>query len=148
MLKSGFIGGHLGYTLLKNFGQHAMAPDYQHAANYDDASKLEILFGKDVWNEVEGKIVIDYGCGRGNEAIDLVKHGAQRVIGIDTWVKALGLARENAEEEGVSHLCDFLNSEEDRQAFLELPKADVIFYWMPSNTTTILARSCSICVTC
>jgi len=126
MLKSGFIGGDIGYTLLKNFGQHATAPDYQDAASYKGLSKLEILFGKDVWKTVEGKIVIDFGCGHGTEAIEMVKHGAQRVIGIDTWDKELVLARELAGKAGVSHLCDFLNPQQDQQAFLELPKADVI----------------------
>ena len=127
MIKHGFIGGNLGYTLLKNFGHHATAPDYQNSSSYDGASKMEILFGQDIWKEAEGRIVIDYGCGRGTEAIELVKHGAQRVIGIDTWDEALGLAREDAGKAAVSHLCAFLNPEQDRQAFSGMPKADVIF---------------------
>lgn len=127
MIKSGFIGGELGYSLLKNFGRHATAPDYQNAASYDGVSKLEVLFGNHVWSEVRDKVVIDYGCGHGNEVVDIAQHGAQRVIGIDTWEKSIRLAKENAHNAGVSHLCEFTALKQAGQSARKIPLADVIF---------------------
>jgi SAM-dependent methyltransferase len=120
---SGIIGGRLGYALLKNFGQHAMAPDYQNAACYDGLSKLEVLFDKNIWREAKDKVVIDYGCGYGKEAIELAQHGAKKVVGIDTWDKALRTARESAANVGLSpDRCDFTDAANDKDL-----QADVIF---------------------
>jgi SAM-dependent methyltransferase len=126
-MKSGFIGGSLGYALLKKFGRHAMAPDYQNAAVYHGKSKLEALFGDDIWEQVRDKTVIDYGCGAGHEAIEMAQHGAKKVIGIDTWDKALRNARENALKANVSHLCEFTTAEQGEKGAERLPPADVIF---------------------
>lgn len=126
MVKSGFIGGRLGYSLLRSLGVHATAPDYQNAASYDGKSKLEVLFGNEVWNEVAGKIVIDYGCGHGAQAIEMAQHGAKKVIGIDTWDKALSKAKESAIKAGVTQICEFTGTDKDPLSDA-LPKADVIF---------------------
>lgn len=127
MISGGFIGGPIGYNLLKLFGRHATAPDYQNAAVYAGVSKLEKLFGQDIWNEVRGKFVIDYGCGMGTEAIEIAQHGATRVVGIDTWDKALTNARRNAREAGLTDICSFIDPQRQRDEFAALPKADVIF---------------------
>jgi SAM-dependent methyltransferase len=126
-MQSGFIGGNLGYALLKNFGRHAMAPDYQNADCYEGKSKLEVLFGKDIWRAVKGQVVIDYGCGPGIEAIEIARHGATRVIGIDTWDKALREAKANASKAGVSKACEFVGAVQGEFSAASLPPADVIF---------------------
>lgn len=126
-MKSGFIGGYIGYTLLKNFGHHATAPDYLNGTSYNDVSKLEVLLGKDVWQEVRDKVVIDYGCGFGKEVIEIAQHGARKVIGVDTWDKALRQARMNAIKAGVTDVCEFTATLADEQATGSLPYADVIF---------------------
>lgn len=111
MIRSGFIGGWLGYSLLKMLGKHATVPDYQTDPGYADASKLETLFDKNIWQQSKNRVVIDYGCGHGREAIELAQHGARKVIGIDTWDKALQLARANAAEAGLSPaVCEFTDA--------------------------------------
>lgn len=126
-MKSGFIGGVIGYTLLKNFGHHATAPDYLNGTTYHDVSKMEVLLGKDVWKDVKDKVVVDYGCGSGIEAVEMARHGAKRVIGFDTWDKALRQARMNAIKAGVTDICEFTGALHDQQSAGNLPFADVIF---------------------
>ncbi|WP_108653021.1 50S ribosomal protein L11 methyltransferase [Dongshaea marina] len=52
--------------------------------------------------DLEGKEVIDFGCGSGILAIAALKLGAKRVIGIDIDPQALAASRDNAERNGVS----------------------------------------------
>lgn len=49
-----------------------------------------------------GRTVIDYGCGSGILAIAALKLGAAQAIGVDVDPKALEVARENAERNGVA----------------------------------------------
>lgn len=126
MIKSGFIGGNIGYSLLKSLGSHAMAPDYQSAASYNGLSKLEVLLGENIWNEIRDKVVIDFGCGHGHEVVELAQHGAKQVIGIDTLDKSLRLAQENANKAGVAHLCQFSGAGSGEQSQQTTPLADVI----------------------
>lgn len=46
--------------------------------------------------QVEGKVVVDFGCGSGILAIAALKLGAKRVIGIDIDPQALQASRDNA----------------------------------------------------
>ena len=52
--------------------------------------------------ELEGKTVIDYGCGSGILAIAALKLGAKRVIGIDIDPQAIEASLANAERNGVA----------------------------------------------
>ena len=55
-----------------------------------------------LWGEHEGEVVLDYGCGPGNDVVGLLLHsGAAKVIGADVSPKALGLARERIALHGV-----------------------------------------------
>lgn len=58
---------------------------------------LEWLEGLDL----EGKTVIDFGCGSGILAIAAIKLGAKQVIGIDIDPQALQASKENAKRNGV-----------------------------------------------
>lgn len=79
--------------MLRHFGRQALAENYQvNGASYDGISKLEMLLGKDVWREAQEKVVIDYGCGPRKEAVDIARHGARHVIGIDTMNAHAGLS--------------------------------------------------------
>jgi ribosomal protein L11 methyltransferase len=51
--------------------------------------------------DLQGKYVIDYGCGSGILAIAAALLGAERVIGVDTDPQALEATRANAERNGV-----------------------------------------------
>ncbi|TLY22006.1 MAG: class I SAM-dependent methyltransferase [Nitrospirae bacterium] len=107
MIRTGFIGGALGYHLLRHFGRHAAQGDPCDGGAYRDRSKLEAMFGPGIWTAVAGKVVIDFGCGVGKEAIEFAQHGARQVIGIDIREKMLTLARAAAETAGVSDRCLF-----------------------------------------
>jgi cyclopropane fatty-acyl-phospholipid synthase-like methyltransferase len=81
--------------------------------------KLRTLFGDRALEEVAGKVVLDFGCGEGAEAIELARYGARKVIGIDIREEALAKARQAAVAAGVLQTCDFTTATRER--------ADLIF---------------------
>ena len=55
-----------------------------------------------LWGDHDGEIVLDYGCGPGNDLIGFTIHtGARRLIGLDVSPTALELARERLALHGV-----------------------------------------------
>jgi len=55
-----------------------------------------------LWGEHDGEVVLDYGCGPGNDVVGLLLYsGAARVIGMDVSPKALALAAERIALHGV-----------------------------------------------
>jgi len=79
----------------------------EEAGAYIGRSKLEVLMGPRIWSEIEGKTVLDFGCGVGAEAVEMAERGAARVIGLDLKEKWLRLAKERAAAAGVSDRCTF-----------------------------------------
>jgi len=61
----------------------------------------EILYFAHSLNDVEGKDVVDLGCGAGIFAIGAKLLGASRVLGLDIDEKAVDVARQNASKVGV-----------------------------------------------
>jgi len=57
---------------------------------------------------IEGKSVIDIGCGPGHYGIALANKGARLVCGIDFAEGMIELARKNAESAGVGDRCEFI----------------------------------------
>jgi SAM-dependent methyltransferase len=105
MAVTGVIGGQLGYRVLRRV---AGVPRESHRGSaYERKSKLETLLGQGIWAEIEGRTVIDFGCGFGEDAIELARRGARRVIGIDIRDKVLAGAREAAGVAGVTDRCVF-----------------------------------------
>ena len=102
----GVIGGELGYRILKAVGKtdHDDVP-----AAYKGVSKLDKLLGEGFWKAIENKIVIDFGCGFGEDAVEMAKRGANRVTGIDIRSEVLDIARANASAEFVDSKCTFVN---------------------------------------
>jgi adenylyl-sulfate kinase len=82
-------------------------PSYLSGEAYRGRSKLRCLFGDGVFEQVKGKVVIDFGCGEGHEAIELARNGARKVIGIDIRDSTLERARAHAAQAGVETLCYF-----------------------------------------
>jgi SAM-dependent methyltransferase len=82
-------------------------PAYLSGVAYAGKSKLEALLG-DMLGDVRGKVVIDFGCGEGQEVIELAQRGAARVIGIDLNPSHLKRARAAAERAGVQDRTDFV----------------------------------------
>ena len=77
---------------------------------YSGKSKARVLLGDRLIDSLRGKIVLDFGCGTGHEAIDIAHAGAKRVIGVDIRENALAKARENARAAGVDHMCEFTST--------------------------------------
>jgi len=102
----GFIGGSLGYHLLRGI----VGADYTGLCDggvYGPNGKVEALFGPAIWHDLAGKVVIDFGCGTGQEALEVARHGARRVIGIDIRESVLEIARRAAKQAGVADRCVF-----------------------------------------
>jgi 2-polyprenyl-3-methyl-5-hydroxy-6-metoxy-1,4-benzoquinol methylase len=55
--------------------------------------------------------VLDVGCGSGRYALALADEGASRVVGVDFAEEMIRLARDAAEQEGRSSVCEFHTSE-------------------------------------
>lgn len=73
---------------------------------YAGKSKLQVLLGSALLEEVRGRSVIDFGCGEGHEALELAKVAAH-VEGVDIQTDLLARARAQAEAEGLSSKCRF-----------------------------------------
>jgi ubiquinone/menaquinone biosynthesis C-methylase UbiE len=58
-------------------------------------------------NPIEGKSVIDIGCGPGHYAAALAARGAARVLGVDFASGMIDIARQRAERAGVADRCTF-----------------------------------------
>ena len=57
---------------------------------------------------IEGKSVLDVGCGPGHYSITLAQRGAARVVGIDFADGMLQLASDHAKKVGVGDRCKFM----------------------------------------
>lgn len=105
MRAMGILGGALGYRLLRRLSPGQTGNNDYTA--YVGRSKMEVLFGADVWSEFAGKVVLDFGCEGGLEAIEIAQHGARKVIGLDLYEDTLVGARKRAAEAGVGDRCVF-----------------------------------------
>ncbi len=107
MMRTGIIGGRVADRLLRYLGERAARSGYCDGSSYLGRSKLEMLFGAGIWAEISGKVVADFGCGSGAEAVELAQHGAARVVGIDIIERSLHAARQAAAAAGVAERCHF-----------------------------------------
>jgi SAM-dependent methyltransferase len=103
------IGGELGFFLLRKFGGQG-ENDKLNAASYEGSSKIEILLGTDFWKSIQNKVVIDFGCGRGDDAIEMLRHGARKVIGVDIQERFLQEALMKARTAGLAGEYEFAQS--------------------------------------
>ena len=72
---------------------------------------------------IEGKSVLDIGCGPGHYSITLAQRGASRVVGIDFAEGMLQLATEHAGKVGVGDQCKFMVAD-----FYQYPPEEVFDY--------------------
>jgi SAM-dependent methyltransferase len=104
----GIIGGKVAVGVLNyasRGGTVSAFPDI--ATAYSERSKLETLFGPDIWSAIRDKEVLDFGCGQGTEAVEVAERGARRVIGIELYQKWIKAATALACSRGVSNKCCF-----------------------------------------
>jgi len=114
-MTAGFVGGAIGYRVLHYLGRQAALGNHWCAGRtVGDRGKVEARFGSQIWTALAGRVVIDFGCGDGAEAIEVARAGARRVIGIDIRPKVLAQARAAAERAGVSDRCVFVHDTAER----------------------------------
>jgi SAM-dependent methyltransferase len=75
-----------------------------------EGSRLIRDFGAGIFDELRGQVVLDFGCGTGENAIELAKNGCRRVIGLDIQEQFLEKARFDAKTAGVADVCVFTSS--------------------------------------
>lgn len=109
----GFIGGAPALTLLKRLCP-AGDTGYMTGSAYANRSKLRVLFGEDFPERIRGRVVIDFGCGLGDESVEMAKDGARRVIGVDISERYLQIARTRAAAAGVADRCVFMQAPDER----------------------------------
>ena len=85
-------------------------PDCCSGCAYEGKSKLAVLMGDEFFPRIAGKVVIDFGCGEGADAVEMARNGAKRVIGIDIREDVLQTARRKALDAGVEDACFFAHS--------------------------------------
>jgi 2-polyprenyl-3-methyl-5-hydroxy-6-metoxy-1,4-benzoquinol methylase len=107
------LGGRLGFWALKSLAKSPVkeipGPQSLEEDVTGGSAKLEKYFGQDIWTRLAGRVVLDFGCGEGKEAIAAALHGAKRVYGIDIRDVSLEIAQESSMEHGVGDKCIFLN---------------------------------------
>lgn len=72
---------------------------------------------------IQGRTVLDVGCGTGRYAFEFLRRGARHVVGIDIAERMLEVCRQRAHDEGVSDRCAFIHS--DLAAYQPASKFDV-----------------------
>jgi len=100
------------YAVLKKISR--TGPSGCSGRAYLGKSKLAILLGAGIFDEISGRTVIDFGCGDGAEAVEMASQGAGRVIGIDNREEALTRARLAASQAGVSDICEFRTATKEK----------------------------------
>jgi len=94
----------LQYRLLRRLSPDE--PTHMSGAAYANKSKLQVLLGTKLLEEIRGKDVLDFGCGVGAEAIELAQT-ARSVFGLDILPRYIDEARARAAAAGVDSRCEF-----------------------------------------
>lgn len=78
----GIIGGELAYRFLRWYTGSDVVGSLDGSA-YHGRSKLRVLLGDALLEQLRDKDVIDFGCGEGAEVIEIAQFGARSVVGVD-----------------------------------------------------------------
>jgi 2-polyprenyl-3-methyl-5-hydroxy-6-metoxy-1,4-benzoquinol methylase len=113
MMRTGILGGRLADRLLSRMEDPSIR-GYCDGSAYHGLSKLEVLLGQGIWSELEGKDVVDFGCGSGGETVEMARRGARHVTGVDILEPALESARQAARAAGLADRCQFTRNPEGR----------------------------------
>jgi len=100
--------GGFGYHVLRTIRPPgAMSASATGTDGMSYAETMRRGMGEDWAAGIADKTVVDFGCGGGRGSIELARHGARRVIGIDIRPEVLEVARTSAEQAKVSDRCTF-----------------------------------------
>ncbi len=92
------------YELLKTFCKREKIAEGQ-VTDTPSYSKLEVHFGRDWPALVQDRAVLDFGCGAGNEMIQIARAGARSVCGVDVSETNIREAARRIEASGVADHC-------------------------------------------
>jgi SAM-dependent methyltransferase len=108
----GIVGGSLAYAFLKHFypGGQGVPLASSDAETVRGGGKLTRDFGPGIFEELRDKVVLDFGCGTGDSAIELARNGVRRVVGLDIQEHHHETARRHARDAGVDDRCVFATS--------------------------------------
>ncbi len=95
------------FWALKN--AYPESPDLLKEGSSLASSKLDLL-GAEAVKKLEGKTVVDFGCGRGDQTLEMARRGAALAIGIDIREDQLEIGRRRALAEGLDDKCLFTAS--------------------------------------
>ena len=98
------------FTALQYYFLTKIAPSEPPTMNgsaYAGESKLRISLGDKLLDLIHEKTVIDFGCGEGDQCLELARYGARKVIGIDIRNDLLERAARKAAAAGLDDRCDF-----------------------------------------
>lgn len=101
----GWVGGSVGYSILRHFAPRVPVAAMRAAA--EASTDTAHYFGPTFLPLIQGRTVLDFGCGSGSQAVEMAERGAARVTGIDIQPALLERARQLADERGVGNRCTF-----------------------------------------
>lgn len=110
----GIIGGQVGYAMLRLIAPAARYSAGNAAESGPPGTRLEQYFGSDFFSLIQGKAVIDFGCGMGHQSLEMAQRGASKVIGLDVQEHLLEHGRQAAERLGLAGRCVFAGSTDER----------------------------------
>jgi SAM-dependent methyltransferase len=103
----------LSERLLLFLSRRPEADDYEAGRDHwtgDDALSHLCRFLPDFLTRIDGKEVLDFGCGTGYQSVALARMGAKHVVGLDINATFLQKARELASDFGLAEQVRFTDS--------------------------------------
>jgi len=103
----GFIGGNFGYMILKTIAPRTKTDQAAQEVDGNDL-KLQQFFGNDIFDIIANKIIIDFGCGDGNQAVEMAERSpTTNVIGLDIQMHRIEKGMRKAQERSIAERCKF-----------------------------------------
>lgn len=128
---------NLQYQILKRISPGE--PASGDGSVYDGKSKLRILLGDEFLSDLRNKVVIDFGCGEGEQALEIAAAGARKVIGVDIREAVLGRARQRSRQAGLDHVVEFATAPAE-QADLIVSLDSFEHFADPADILRIMSR--------
>ena len=90
--------------------------------------------------ELDGRAVLDFGCGSGILAIAALKLGAQRAVGVDNDPQALTATHDNAQRNGVEERMAVFLPQDEPAAQYPIVVANILASALDALADTLAAR--------
>jgi 2-polyprenyl-3-methyl-5-hydroxy-6-metoxy-1,4-benzoquinol methylase len=140
------LRGRFGRVLLGLVVRAFPAPvaDWEYADPHE-TSGLRRYFGAERLGQMRGKRVLDFGCGRGADAVAVALAGASEVVGVDVQAHLVDSAKALAEKFDVTDVCRFIDARTDPAGYAALDGGFDVVYTIDafehfSETTFILGE--------